>query len=132
MAKVQPERIIEKQILEFLRIIGIYCWKNQSQGTWDAKIGAYRKASAYSIKGASDILGIIQGRFLAIEVKSPGGVVTPEQRIFIARINAEGGISFISRSVEQTAENLLKFFPDNQNLKRFCHDYVKSGGHSDH
>jgi hypothetical protein len=41
------------------------------------------------------------GRFLAIEVKRPGGKATPEQQQFIDTINQAGGLAFVARSVEE-------------------------------
>lgn len=129
MAHVKLEKQIENEILDFLRIIGIYCWKNQSVGVYDAKKKIYRKANnANHIRGVSDILGLVQGRFLAIEVKSAIGRLTDEQRVFITKVNHEGGIAFVARSVEQAAQQLLSFFPANENLKRFAKEYVQSGG----
>lgn len=87
--------------------------------------------STHFIRGVSDILGIIQGRFLAIEVKSAIGRLTDEQRVFLANINNNGGIAFCARSVEQAAEQLLSHFPNNENLKRFAKQYVDSKG-ADH
>jgi len=57
-------------------------------------------------KGVSDIIGIYKGRFLAIEVKTPKGKVTEAQRAFIDRVNKEGGIAFVARSVEDVIEKL--------------------------
>ena len=131
MQKLEKE--IERDIFLFLRIIGVYCWKNDSVGIFDPTRKVYRKSNNPNrIKGVSDILGIIQGRMLAIEVKSASGSTTDEQRRFIAKVNQEGGIAFVARSVEQTAENLLKFFPSNNNLKRFCKEYVDQGSTTDH
>jgi len=73
-------------------------------------------------------LGVIQGRFLAIEVKSKKGVISDDQRIFIRKIQEEGGIAFVARSVEQCASQLLAFFPENHKLKQFCKEYVQSKG----
>lgn len=122
------EKEIENQIIHFLRTIGIYCWKNQSTGIYDAKAQAFRRRNPLQINGVSDVLGIIQGRFLAIEVKSESGRPTEDQKLFIKKVNEEGGIAFISRSVEQTAEQLLAFFPKNDKLKMFCKEYVNSKG----
>lgn len=127
-----PEKRIEYEILSFLRSIGIWCWKNDRQGTYDPVRKVFRKNNnPYKIKGVSDILGVIQGRMLAIEVKAPKGVIRPEQRVFIARINEEGGIAFVARSLEQAASQLLSHFPNNEKLKRFTEDYIKSRG-ADH
>mgnify|MGYP003346965149 FL=1 len=59
-------------------------------------------------RGSSDIIGITtEGRFLAVEVKTQHGRVTPEQENFIARIGQQGGVSGVCRSVED-ALNLIK------------------------
>ncbi len=129
MEKHELEKPIENEILSFLRTIGVYCWKNQSVGIFDARKKIYRKSkNPYHLNGVSDILGVIQGRFLAIEVKSKHGVVSDDQRVFIRKTLDEGGIAFVSRSVEQTAQQLLAFFPTNDKLKQFCKEYVQSKG----
>ena len=123
------EKEIENQILSFLKTIGVYCWKNQSVGIYDPVRKIYRKNhNPHHLKGTSDILGVIQGRMLAIEVKAEKGVLSPEQRIFIARVNEEGGIAFVTRSLDNCAENLLKFFPNNPKLKQFSKEYIGSKG----
>lgn len=121
------EKEIENQILNFLTKIGIFAWKNQSTGIYDPVKKVYRKSNnRHHIKGVSDILGIINGRFLAIEVKSENGTLSPEQRIFIARINSEGGIAFVARGINQVARELYKHFPENQILKQMiAHEWGK-------
>lgn len=114
------EKQIENEILNFLRVMGIYCWKNQSVGVFDPVKKVYRKSNnAHHIKGVSDILGIIHGRFLAIEVKSETGSCTSEQKLFLKTINDEGGVAFVARSVEQVLLNLKQFFPKDTNLDRW-------------
>lgn len=119
-----PEKKIENEILSFLKMIGVYCWKNNSVGVFDPVKKVYRKPNnIHHINGVADILGVMGGRFLAIEVKSPKGVISPEQRIFIARVNEEGGIAFVARSVKQAADQLLKFFPENHRLKVIAKEF---------
>lgn len=142
--RASPEKKIQNEILGFLRTIGVMCWTQNNVGVFDPTKKIFRKNNGpYHLKGISDILGIIPyyyqdsndnhspkclGRFLAIEVKSETGVISPEQRIFIAKINEEGGIAFATRSLENCISQLLKFFPENQRLKQFAKDYAKSGG----
>ena len=57
-------------------------------------------------KGVSDIIGCHNGRFLAIEIKTERGRVTPHQQRFIDRVNAAGGIGFVARSIEDVVEGL--------------------------
>jgi hypothetical protein len=55
----------------------------------------------------SDIIGcrLKTGRFLAIEVKRPGGKPTPEQQQFIDTINHAGGLAFVARSIEEVEQH---------------------------
>lgn len=129
---VKTEKELQNEIIEFLKIIGVYCWYQNTVGVYDPTKKAFRRQSKHSMKGVADILGIIQGRMLAVEVKTPTGSISPEQRIFLAQINSNGGIGFIARSVEQCASQLLSHLPSNENLKRFCKEYVAQGSTSDH
>lgn len=51
--------------------------------------------------GGADLIGIFRGRFIAIEVKSPTGRQSPEQRMFEQLVLARGGIYVVLRSVEE-------------------------------
>lgn len=50
-------------------------------------------------KGSSDLIGILEGRFIAIEVKTPDGRETEEQKLFGAGIEQLGGAYCVARSV---------------------------------
>jgi len=52
-------------------------------------------------KGVADIIGQTTGGvFFAIEVKRPGEKATTEQRAFLDRVNAHGGIGILAFSVD--------------------------------
>jgi penicillin-binding protein-related factor A (putative recombinase) len=107
-----PEKAIENDILLFLSRAGVFAFKLDRQGTFDPKKKVFRmNKNPWKIKGVSDILCIIQGRFVAIEVKSPTGQLSQHQRTFLARVNNEGGIGFVARSVESVAQELSRHFP---------------------
>jgi len=67
------EKHVEKALLTFLNSRGHIVWKNENQGTYDAKRGFYRAhKNQFKPKGVPDILGISKdGLFIAIEVKKP-------------------------------------------------------------
>lgn len=73
-------------------------------------VGAFRDADRFvrvGFKGCSDIIGqTTDGRFLAVEVKRPGGKPTPDQTDFIDRVNSAGGVAFVARSVDDVYEGL--------------------------
>lgn len=103
------EKDIENQILTYLGIVGIFAWKNQSTGLYDPTRKVFRKSnSKHQIKGVSDILGIFNGRMLAIEVKTPKtkNRTTAEQKAFIDMVNSNGGIAFVADSIECVQKEL--------------------------
>lgn len=54
------------------------------------------------MKSASDLIGIAKGgRFVAIEVKLPGGKPTAAQQRFLDLIESMGGVSGCARSVDE-------------------------------
>lgn len=121
-----PEGKIANEICSALKMAGIFCWINKSTGVWDPGKGVFRQnKNSHAIRGVSDILGIIDGRILAIEVKTPTGRPTPEQKEFINNINARGGVAFISRSTEQTFATLRALFPSNVLIQKFAKEFVK-------
>src|SRR3990167_7357363 len=97
------EQEIQKSILEYLRIKKIVCFKHHSTGSTirDGKAVFF----AHSEKGISDIIGCTkEGRFIAIEVKKPGGRPSPEQLEFIEMVNKQGGIAFIAYSIQDVLD----------------------------
>jgi hypothetical protein len=98
------EQHIQKQILDYLRFRGIPCYKHQNAGIRKPD-GSYIPTHT---RGVSDIIGCIPktGRFLAIEVKRPGGKPTSEQKQFIDTINDAGGLAFVASSIDDVLVKL--------------------------
>jgi Holliday junction resolvase len=86
------ERVVTASIRQLLKTLGVFHWK-QHQG-----LG--------STPGIPDIIGVWKGRLLGIEVKTQRGIVSASQKQFIDRINSEGGIAFVARSVDDVIEAL--------------------------
>lgn len=86
------EAAITESIRDLLRRFQIFHWKN-----WGGMLGT---------KGVPDILGIYQGRFLGIEVKSETGILRPEQKQFLENIQKNGGIGFVARNLDDVIHNL--------------------------
>ena len=100
------EQHIQKQILDYLRFRGIPCWKHQDDSIRKPD-GSYIPTHT---RGVSDIIGCIPktGRFLALEVKRPGGKPTPEQQQFIDTINQAGGLAFVAHNIEDVQSQLIE------------------------
>ena len=68
--------------------------------------------SMYSAAGVPDIIGCLNGCYIAFEVKRPdGGDVTALQKRTLERITEEGGVSAVIRSFEE-AKEILDFHRD--------------------
>ena len=78
------------------------CWR-QNSGTFQERNrdGSVRYIRANTQRGMSDIMGaLMDGRTLAIEVKSRTGRMRPGQEEFLATIRQAGGVAGVCRSVE--------------------------------
>jgi hypothetical protein len=104
-----PERAIQNEICAWLKSRGALCFIHDSVGIFDPRRGVFRRnTSPYRIRGVADVLGIWQGRPLAIEVKTKTGRVSPHQKEFLAMWTAAGGIGFVARSVEDVKDELCR------------------------
>ncbi len=98
------EQAYQRAILDYLALRRIYAWKNSSTGIFNKKTGGW---IPIGLTGVSDILGILpDGRFLAIEVKSPTGKLTQNQIDFLDIINKNGGVAFMAVTIDDVKEHL--------------------------
>lgn len=87
-----PEKRIENKIKRYLDSIGAYYIKTHG--------------NMFSKAGTPDILACIKGRFVGIEVKQPGGVVSKLQEANIRLIQNAGGVAFVADSLEEAKRHL--------------------------
>jgi hypothetical protein len=87
MTATKPETRIVDAIMRSLRDLP-RCWCFKAHG------GPYQAA------GIPDIVGCLDGRFFAIEVKVPGNRPTRLQELTLSRIAAAGGLAGVATSVE--------------------------------
>lgn len=119
------EKQIENQILTYLTMNKIWCWKIQKTGMYDITRGRYRKThNPFHINGIPDINGLTQeGRPIYIEVKKPyisrksgqflhrtqeqlEKLGSPEQRDFVKKAKDRGAIAFFADTIEIVEEQL--------------------------
>lgn len=96
---MKKESNIMKSIMIALSDNGCVVFRNN--------IGSYKTEDGRFIRfgvggnGGSDLIGWTRdGKFLAVETKSPTGKATAEQINFIEKVNSSGGVAGIARSVE--------------------------------
>ena len=53
--------------------------------------------------GSADLIGVLKpdGRFIALEIKTPTGKTTPEQEAWLNTIRSFGGVAEVVRSVDE-------------------------------
>jgi hypothetical protein len=90
--KKKSESEITQDIKALLKTLGIWHYKH-----WQGQ---------FSRPGISDIIGIYNGKFFAIEVKRPGCKLTQAQSKFLEEVCREGGIGFVARSTDDVIEGL--------------------------
>lgn len=112
---LKSESIVENEILSMLaKSKRGYFWKNTSSGFFDGK-SFRRHASPFAINGTLDILGVFDGRFVALEVKKFDGKpaikkASQAQLAFIENIRSRGGVGSVVDSAESVRECFLKWF----------------------
>jgi len=88
------EADITKQIRDYLHYKNIFHWKQ-----WQGPMSQPR--------GVSDIIGCINGKFFACEVKIPGKLLTDNQAKFLGEVRAAGGVAFMAHCLEDVQRELM-------------------------
>jgi hypothetical protein len=108
--RAEREIDIIRVCLRWLHLQGVYCWR-QNQGAIAAVSRGKRRFFRFAgAAGVSDILGLLRpsGRFLAVEVKRPGGRPTPEQQVFLETVQANGGLALCVHSLDELQGALIQ------------------------
>lgn len=110
------ERTIQAQILQALGSRDdVRIWRH---GTGVGRALHNDQVLSWGLKGSSDLVGIVsvrgRGYFLAVEVKSAQGRLTPEQSLFGAMVQQLGGCYVIARSREEAVAAVESFIARQQ------------------
>lgn len=89
---------LTQQILNYLFLHGVYAWRANSTGIFDAASGKWRASAK---KGVSDILGCYRGKFIAIEIKTGKDKLRPEQIGFLKSIDDHGGVAMVVKEFNE-------------------------------
>lgn len=105
MIKLSETQILT-QCLDYLKRKRYFAYRNNSGATVYETNGR-RRLVRYGHAGSSDIIGMMpDGRFLAIEVKRPGGKLTELQANFLNNVNDNGGVGMVVFSLEDLIDEL--------------------------
>jgi hypothetical protein len=94
--KVPREADIQRAVIAFLELRGCVVVRCNS----GAVTVGDRFVRFNSAPGCSDLLVCLPGGgFAAVEVKAPGGKLTPAQAAFLDRVRAAGGVGAVVRGI---------------------------------
>lgn len=104
---VPTEAEIQAQCLAYLALGGFVHWRSNTGAARLPGKGGRTRLVRFGTPGVSDILGVLPGgRFLAIEVKRPGGKLSAEQAAFLSRVRMAGGLALVVTSLGELREGL--------------------------
>ena len=129
-----PETIIVNDILaEYGGRPDVRLWRNETAGAWVGKVHGRTKAGDLVLRGArmiqaglcvgsSDLIGLETvvcpvceewrvGRFTAVEVKTPKGRGSDQQKTYVRVVNSLGGLAGFATSPEAVAKLLRQGSP---------------------
>jgi hypothetical protein len=109
MKKITPkvsESDIQKTVCEFLELLGIFFWRQNTAPAFDWKTNQFRRMAKYTRRGIPDIIAIIDGKFVGFEIKSKTGKLSEDQKSFCLSCELAGGYYFVIKSLEDIKEAL--------------------------
>lgn len=96
------EKDIQRQITDFLELKHIFFYR-QNTGAFKTNIGGFYR---FGIVGAPDLICVIKGQYIGIEVKGEKGKQSKGQKDFQRNLTREGGKYILAYSLEDVIENL--------------------------
>lgn len=96
------EKSTQKSILEYLTIKGIFHYRNNSGGFKDQRNRFYR----FGALGSPDIVAVVNGQYVAIEVKDIKGRQNDNQINFQKALERAGGKYILAKSLDDVVVHL--------------------------
>lgn len=96
------ESDVQGAILQYLALKRIFHYRNNSGGFRDAQNHFYR----FGAVGSPDIVCVVNGQYVGIEVKKPGGRQSEHQKEFQRRLEEAGGRYILARSIDDVERAL--------------------------
>lgn len=93
---------ITKAILQYLRAKGHYCSRIQSQGQWQPHLKRFTSSTVR--RGIGDIMAIVNGRTVMIEVKAGKDRQSNWQKQTEADVKDSGGVYMLVRTLDEFIE----------------------------
>lgn len=99
----KEQLIMQEILLKIGARVDVRVWRNNT-GSVKTQDGRFIN---FGLKGSADIIGLLKGgRFLAIEVKSPTGRQSPDQKNFQKMIESFGGLYVLARCADDAVRSI--------------------------
>lgn len=119
LSYLRPERDIQRACLDYLAMKHILCWRANT-GAFRGTYKGHDRFVRFGVKGQPDIFAVLapHGRLVGIEVKRPGGTLSPHQAAFLDALARAGGIGLCVSSAAELEEKLQRYLepPDGNRL----------------
>jgi len=89
---------IQRTICDYLFAKGYLFWRSNNTPIFTE--GKFRALPKYTPRGLSDIIVVLKGQIVCIEVKRQGTKQTDDQKFFEDRMIMHGGRYFVARSLD--------------------------------
>lgn len=97
-----PESQVLRDCLAYLQLMGVFAWRQNTGVAMLKGRGGNLQPVKFGFSGVSDIIGMLpDGRFLAVECKRVGGVVSDAQRAFLDEVERRGGLAVVVHCVDE-------------------------------
>jgi hypothetical protein len=83
---------------------GLVVWRNNT-GVAEHRGARVRYGLAV---GSADLIGCLDGRFVALEIKTAVGRASPEQHLWLSLVRRNGGFAAVVRSVEEAHDAIAR------------------------
>jgi len=101
------EKYTQKQILDYLEIKKIFHYRNNS-GAMITNNNGRRGFLRFGAVGSPDIICVINGIYVGIEVKGDKGKQSENQKTFQENLEKAGGVYILAFSLEDVINGLTK------------------------
>lgn len=91
------EKDLQKLIIDYLRLKKIFHFRINSGAFKTEKGGFYKMVS---VNGCPDIIAVVNGKFIGIEVKLKGRYQSPGQKEFQKNLEKSGGVYILAKSLD--------------------------------
>ena len=96
-----PGNKLTAAVIKKLENAGIFCWRQNNLPVYDPKLnngyGGYRSHSG--LKGVPDVICIIKGQFVGIEIKAGKDRLSAHQVLFQQRCEYNGGKYMVVKKI---------------------------------